>query len=537
MTKLTEIKSSHAMAILDDGEPDRVIAGSPYSYLFPELADAAASTTYAGGERKTHQTLQGLARVMGNSVQAPKALPLAPVYTYFGQFLSHDISAPVPGKNGVFRAFSSGIIAGIPDPVDIDNTERPASSAEVLRDLRNQHSAPLTLYSLYGTGPSGASDVISSFYYADSAIFKTNKVGPLSDDVGTAVVNVRALVQAVDAKDIPRSGGKVHLPLIVDRRNDDNLILSQLHLALMLFHNIAAATLSELPANSKATVRQLFAAARKLVTWHYQWIVLHDFLPALLHEGSVEAALRGPNRVERPNEVPLEFSTAALRFGHSMVSATYDFNANFGIDGAAERLASLGDMFMFTSHSKMGGSDQPQLPNHWVPEWKRLTRTRMGAEPVDSVLAAPMLTSLSSGHSVHHASIAYRNLLRGYHRRMPFGQDIARELGVKPLDDEVIGKMIAVPNDNSFDHAEVSRKTPAWFYFLCEAQAKEAGKCVGPVASRIIAETVVGLLRHNPDSLLNAGRDWTPEKSPLRTPAGKHVDSIARMLKFARLLD
>lgn len=536
MTDLLQIHSSHAMAIQDDGEPDELIAGSAYSYLFPELADDPASTAYAGGERKTHAALRGLSRVMGNSVKPPKALDIAPIYTYFGQFLSHDISATTPERNGVFRAFASGIIAGIVDPVDIDSTDRPDKGKEVLKSIRNQHSRPLTLYSLYGTGPFGASAPIRSFFYEDSPTFKTAPVAPLPGDVGTAIVNVAALVQVANGKDIPRSGGAIHLPLIVDRRNDDNLILSQLHLALMLFHNAAAATLSELPLHAKSTPRKLFEAARKLVTWHYQWVVLHDFLPTLLHQGSVEAALRSPNIVPRPDEVPLEFSTAALRFGHSMVSATYDFNANFGIGGTAGRLASLGDMFQFTSRSKMGGSDLPQLPNHWVPDWKRLTKTRLGAEPVDSVLAAPMLTSLGSAHNLDHASIAYRNLLRSFHRRIAFGQDITRQLGLQPLPPAVIRDMIAIPDDNSFDREEMAAKTPAWFYFLCEAEAADGGKCVGPAASCIIAETIIGLMTHNPDSLLNAGRNWTPDKSPLRTPAGKPVESIVGMLEFARLL-
>jgi hypothetical protein len=304
----------------------------------------------------------------------------------------------------------------------------------------------------------------------------------------------------------------------------------------MLFHNVAAQSLSELPLQAALQPRQLFDAARQLVTWHYQWMVLHDFLPTLLHRGSVEAALASPNHVAGANQVPLEFSTAALRFGHSMVSATYDFNANFGVGGTVDRMASLGDMFMFTSRSRMGGSQSPQLPNHWVPDWKRLTQARSGAEPVDSVLAAPMLTSLGAGQNQHHGSIAYRNLLRGFHRRIPFGQDIARRLGIEPLPVEAMQRMLPKSDDGSYDHAEMAAKTPAWFYFLCEAEALDDGKCAGPTASRIIAETMVGLMRHDPQSLLNAGRNWSPDESPLRTPADRPVDSIIRMLEFARLM-
>jgi hypothetical protein len=78
--------------------------------------------------------------------------------------------------------------------------------------------------------------------------------------------------------------------LIRDPRNDENLIVAQLHLALLKFHNKAV---DQLLAGGAAPA-STFASARRLVTWHYQWIVLHDFLPRL-----VDPAVLGAARLAR----------------------------------------------------------------------------------------------------------------------------------------------------------------------------------------------------------------------------------------------
>lgn len=537
MEKPAAIHSSHAMASPDDTEADVVLAGSAYSYLFPQLADSPESTRYGDDDHKTHMALRGLSRVMAANVAPPKALPLASVYTYFGQFLSHDISAPVTSPTGDFRGFGSGIIASISDPTDLDKTVRLAKAADVLRTMRNQHSRPLTLYSLYGDGPFEASPTIRSFYGNGDGRFETRPCRLPPTDLHR-FFTASEMPKKIDGKfDFPRKGGARHVALIVDRRNDDNLILGQLHLGMMMFHNKAMATLAALPENSSKTVRDIFNETRKQVTWHYQWIVLHDFLKTLLHRNSVTDALRSPNFVAGQYQVPLEFSTAALRFGHSMVSAEYDFNSNFGLGGRTKPHASLRDLFSFTSNGKMGDSDDAQLPSHWAADWTRLTKSSAGAEPVDSIIAEPMLTTLGGPHDEDRISIAYRNLLRGFHRRLPFGQEIAGKFGLKPLPEPAIAALIGQPVDDSFDPAEVARKTPPWFYFLCEATLENNGKCAGPVASRIIAETIVGLLANDQGSLLTEGKNWTPEVSRLRTADGKPVDSITRILDFAGLLD
>ena len=540
----SRIHSSHGMAGQDDFDYPEPLSGSRYCYLFPELADQREATTYAGGEETTHAALTSLSRSMMGKTTEQKGLNLAPVYTYFGQFISHDITATVTARDGQFRGLGAGIIAGVPDPSDLDSDRRSKSGEDVLKLLLNQQARPLNLYSLYGTGPFGESEKIRSFYLSKSPVFRLGTVSRVPKDAGTVVFDVDSLMLPRGAKDIPRNAEGPHLPLIVDRRNDDNLILSQFHLALMLFHKRALGVLSELPKFAGHKPEMMFEETRRLVTWHYQWCVIHDFLDHLLHPGSLDDALRGTGMLISEGEVPLEFSTAALRFGHSMVSARYDFNGNFGVGGEkiGKAFASLFDLFMFTSRMKMGDRDGNirQLPVHWVPDWNRLVKAlpadNFSADPIDLVIAEPMLTGLNTGPVKENSSIAYRNLLRGFHRRIPFGQALARKLGLDPLPASTLRKMISESDNGSYDRDEVAAKTPAWLYFLCESEALESGKAIGPTASRIIAETIIGLLRQDPGSVLTAGKDWTPQRSPLRTPAGKKVDGISDMIAFAGLL-
>ena len=345
--------------------------------------------------------------MMGLNRATKKPLELPPAYTYFGQFVSHDMTASVPEQDGQFLGLASGVIAAVVDSADIDSTAQPKAAA-VLSRLRNQHQAPLTLYSLYGPGPFRNPDVITSFFESESAKFKIADASPIPENIGLSVTDPSKLKAAKNAKDIMRNATGEHVALIVDRRNDDNLVISQLHLAMMLFHNRAHDELCKKKDFSKLSVQDQFEATRKLVTLHYQSCVVRDFLVTLLHPDSLDAALNNKDPLLSEYKVPLEFSVAALRFGHSMVSELYDFNENFGAGSQNQPFASLGQLFMFTSRKMMGddSGNTRQLPNHWVPDWKRLTEARVtgetGAESIDSRITVSMLDGLGHINNLEH---------------------------------------------------------------------------------------------------------------------------------------
>lgn len=115
--------------------------------------------------------------------------------------------------------------------------------------------------------------------------------------------------------DLPRnSDADDARALIGDPRNDENMILSQLTLALMKYHNRVVADLGQTPT--------LFEDARAIVRKHYQWLVVNEFLPLIVGANIVNEILSTKPRFVRFDPqpfMPVEFSGVAYRFGHSMV--------------------------------------------------------------------------------------------------------------------------------------------------------------------------------------------------------------------------
>ena len=119
--------------------------------------------------------------------------------------------------------------------------------------------------------------------------------------------------------------------LIPDPRNDENLIVAQTHLAMIRFHN---RVVDKLPASMPAG--QKFRRARKSVTLHYQWLIRHDFLPRIVQENVLDDVFTNGRKLVEPTAtpvdvptMPVEFSVAAFRLGHSMVRPAYDWNRRF----------------------------------------------------------------------------------------------------------------------------------------------------------------------------------------------------------------
>ena len=118
-----------------------------------------------------------------------------------------------------------------------------------------------------------------------------------------------------------RSWGLIDLAIV-----DQNVILAGLHCAVLLFHNRAV---DALRADGRPET-EVFVAARRATTWHYQWLVLHEFLPLFVGQALVEDILANGRRFYRPRLgqalIPVEFQAACYRFGHSMVRPSYRAN-------------------------------------------------------------------------------------------------------------------------------------------------------------------------------------------------------------------
>lgn len=523
--------------------PRPVPSQSRYCYLFPDLARDDTAGCFAGTTpAQTYARLEAFEESSRVALSGLPVLPmrLPPVYTYFGQFVNHDISAPV--GDVVTRPRPQGVgVVGTTDPPGLDRSRR-AKMHVILKSFFNEQPNPLSLDSLYGDGPGSADPAIAALYEDDRKRFRLGMTRPEDDVVFTnASKDPGRVIHATGARDVLRQNRR---PLIADLRNDENLIISQLHLAMMLFHNKMVAALEGAIGDAAAC----FVEARRQVTLHYHWLILNDFLENLLSPTVLRTPLADrAQKLPGPGMVPLEFTTAAFRFGHSMVGSGYDFNENFGQDGRIEKRASLMQLFTFTTHRNMGhpDADTLQLPDHWVIDWDRMSResARGGAERIDMNFANDMLNVMGASDIPVHGSILFRNLMRGFHRRIPFGQVIADACGQRPLGEDDIRAVMPAGSDRNPGSRALREfatdfgflaETPAWLYFLAEARHHEQGQRVGPTASHIIADTIVGLMRFlNSPVLDQHGGGWHPAQSPIKGSGGEPLTSIRALLMFA----
>lgn len=413
-------------------------------------------------------------------------------YTYLGQFIAHEVT--------------------------FDKTEEPLDSDGAEPGFR---SPQIDLDSLYGQGPKDWR------FYQDGARLKVGETiaGP---DVRKTFFN-----------DLPREGygsERMGKALIPDSRNDENLALAQTHLAFIRFHNkvVDAVHLRGVPPD------QLFETAKKEVVQHFQWIILKDFLPKLLHKQAAGVLETGEPKFFKPDPkfgvcMPLEFSVAAFRFGHSMVRDRYEWN--FIQNSGNGRTATINNLFGFTGFSG-NLQNKPRLESDWIIDWRRFYDLTKVGYPDDQRLsnkARKIDTSFSlrieqiKGYphvtkDPAHQSIVARNLLRGHACHLHSAEYIAERLGIQQQD-RLTQAQIGIESPH------LTGNTPLWYYILKEAEFND-GK-LGPVASCIIAETLVGLIAQSEHSILR-DKTWRP-KYGRRAEAGTF--EMADLLRFAEVVD
>ncbi|PSR17789.1 hypothetical protein C8255_10695 [filamentous cyanobacterium CCP3] len=305
--------------------------------------------------------------------------------------------------------------------------------------------------------------------------------------------------------------------LLGDPRNDENLIVSQLHLAFVKFHN---AMIDKLKADG-VNPGQLFDEAQKLVRWHYQWIVLHEFLPLLVGQNVVDTVLKRGRRFystfwRREPYIPVEFSVAAYRFGHSQVRGGYRINDNFA-----------GAIFVPPGSGGNDLSSGKPLPPERAMDWRNFfklseTGTPQLSQRIDATISRPLfqLPFIPPNMASNPASLAQRNLLRHLTFGLPSGQTVARRMGIAPLSAADLADVAAID-------AGLAKSTPLWFYVLREADKRADGRSLGPLGGRIVAEVFIGLLQADELSYLCQQPSWRPT-------LGEGGDfKMADLLKFA----
>ena len=384
-------------------------------------------------------------------------------YTYFGQFVAHDLS--------------------------FDMT-RFGLATDVTPERMKQHNSPaLDLDSLYGGGPRGKS---LAFY--DGAQFRTGTTTPAGG------------VGPLPGHDLPRDRRKA---VIADPRNDDNLAIAQTHAAFMRVHNRVVAEGAD------------FHEARKLITLHFQWLVWHDHLPRVCSGRMLDTVLaQGRTLVEpgadprTPPRMPVEFSTAAFRLGHSMVRSIYPWNSHH------EPGLNLADLFALAGRAgDLQGHDT--LPSTAVADFRRLFDMHdaggtthpalMRARPIDIYITSKLgdlepAVFDATAAAADERNLAYRNLMRARMVSLATGQDLIEPARARGLSAAAIGGdsdgMEAALGPRGLEH------TPLWIYILREAESN-GGRLRG-VGARIVAETIHRAIEGSRISLFRDHPGWTP---------------------------
>ena len=495
----------------------------PIDFLLPTVAADPTNRLPETDVGAVRSALDALGEAM-SEVGGVANSPLPAIYTYFGQFIDHDIT----------RIKERGVAPSAPDAIEGDFSPLPIADAKTR--FSNTRRAVFDLDSVYGDGPSFAGEPTTEAQTRgmyDAARLKTSMVSSPGLPLPTLPIPVRR-------EDLLRQSTSP-MANLGDERNDENLIVSQLHLAFVLFHNEIVDKLKvEQPALSP---RQTFDEAARLVRLHYQWLVVNDFLTRICGAETVADILadRAASYTSRRAAiggglafVPLEFTVAAYRFGHSMIRASYDWNSNFNI---AKGNAGFDEFFRFTGGGGMVGL--PTLPQNWIADWSQMAEAATAkpggfARPIDIFLAPPLLSMRNEiGPLMKH--LARRNLRRGYLLSLPHGQALAAALGLPSLTPGEVETGLTGSALTVFRDAGFSSKTPLWFYILQEAKQKAQGERLGPLGARLVAETIIGLMVVDPKSFLNVAGGWTPAAGR-KLANGQEIRTLADMLRFARLL-
>ncbi len=398
--------------------------------------------------------------------------------TFLGQFLDHDMTFDTTSPLGV-----------------------PTSPEATL----NARTPALDLDSVYGGGP-----VASPYLYRSDRIKLRIESGGMFEDV-------------------PRTANGT--AIIADPRNDEHLMISGLQAAFILAHNHIV---DQLRAQCVPTSQQ-FESARRTLTWHYQWIIVHEFLPQIIGVSVTEDILANGRRHYRPEPgpafIPVEFQGACYRFGHSMVRPSYRANLAGNADGspffgmifdpAGEGQADPVDM--------RGGRRARRRFIGWQTFFNFGGKLATDVRPnkrIDRRISTPLfdlpLGAIASGDPP--TSLPQRNLLRHLTWSLPSGQRLAQAMDQPSLDRGQLREL--APYGLGLDAS-----TPLWYYTLAEAELIVDGVHLGPVAGRIVGEVFIGLLQLDSRSYLRVEPSWRPTL-PSQTE-GSFV--MTDLLRFARV--
>ncbi len=479
---LTNVSHQEGITIVEE-----ILFNTPFGYMFPHTQDSPEC--YLRESTGSLKALWDLGRAMADPGEIGDPTPALDsdtpaIYTYFGQFIDHDITARTDRDTGV-----SDITPDSDDPIT------PLSHEIVVAKLLNGRRPQLDLDSVYGDGPGliEFTDIHGNQCFTEteaSALY----VDPLDNPAAKFALRLN---RAPGYVDVPRQAPTKHgtRALIADMRNDENVQVSQLHSAMIAFHN---EIYNALAGDDCAR----YARARQLARWAYQYVVLNDYLPRVCDPCIVADTLANGPRFFSPAAsgaalfMPLEFSVAGFRFGHSMIRPFYELNSTSG-EIPINQLLEAG-----AEHNQDNGQLRADLVVDWDFFAEGGSDVQM-ARKIDPKIAQGLMALPFGNCDPILANLSRRNLLRAYLLKIPTGQACASAMGIVPL--KAVDLLHGETEDmkEAMCNGRLTDRTPLWYYVLKEASVHTDGQSLGAVGSRIVAETLIGLVKQDVNSYLN----------------------------------
>jgi hypothetical protein len=429
------MKHSSCLAPSRARKIDAPITSTSYARMFPDLPSLSLGNEFLFALGRSG----GLCDCGDSDDDAASLGTEAAGWPFFGQYVAHDITA---------------------------DRSAPKSHVDPTK-LRNARSPQLNLEALYGGGPA------SHPYLFDRNDSAKLLLGP-------------------DGHDVLRNYEGI--AIIGDPRNDSHVFVSQMHLAFAKAHNAFV----DLVRSEGTRESEVFETAARELRWHYQTVVLREFLPLLIGAELVDSLLAEGAKYYRPRGdafIPLEFADAAYRYGHSQIRHKYVLNSG------NEEVRIFPEMLGFC----------PVAPSQRI-EWTRLfdaagrppalRAKKIDGRLVGALIALPAAVAGESDVDELH-SLAVRDLERGQGVGLPSGEVVARFLNEEPLSRDEVGT----------EKAGWQGETPLWYYILREADVRCNGNRLGPVGGRIVGEVLVGLLDLDSSSVRHAPDGWQPRGS------------------------
>jgi len=447
-----------------------------YSRLFAPFEDPLP-------EQIRNAKLRKLAESMKAS-QSPipfpawKSTPIGAGYTYFGQFVDHDLTE--------------------------DRTPLRLAGGMEPKDTENARTCWLDLDNLYGHGPGCP---IYAQLYQDETSFR----------LGDALVGKETF-------DVPLTDGRPHL---ADPRNNENILVRQIHALFLKLHNLAFIELQKTIPSLGA--RDLFAKAQERVRWQYQWLVRHDYLEKICNKDVYQDVINSGHRIIDWSDgfsIPVEFSQAAFRFGHSMVQAQYDLKG--------KKEVPLAVLFVEARRA---------LDPTFAVDWNEFFEGNQRSMRIDTGIVEPLfnlpdedISRFVDAEGPHTTNeLPLRTLLRGAANRLPAGQRVRDKL----CPGSTMQQPVVVEN-HPYDpwatlrNLGLENRVPLWYYILLEAEVDENGLKLGQVGSRLVLEVIEGSLLADPNSFLyRFGNGWEPHS--WKRPDGGDFQ-IRTLLDVARIV-